>query len=308
MEQHITPQRIANSIGLDKGFTGTYLLVEGRKDIGLYKKFIDAENCKIKPTFGKYKMRDVYSLLSTRNFLNKVGIRDADFLRVRDNEKFDVDYDLAIFPTDYHDSEGMIIATSALEAFLNTLVDGDKLDFFENKHGKIRELIYSLCFRIGCLRLANKKYGLGLVFKPANPEGNPLKYKKFICDKTIKYLGDEKLLTTVIEYSKNRGTEISPQECILEKFNLIYLANYPVIEILNGHDLAHALFIVLKKGLKCNSKTLRNADCVEEMLQLAYGSEYFVVTELYKKLVSWQSTKGKSVIKITPHATHSILQ
>ena len=39
MENHITPARIANSIEQDTSFGGTYLMLEGIKDLKLFKKF-----------------------------------------------------------------------------------------------------------------------------------------------------------------------------------------------------------------------------------------------------------------------------
>jgi len=298
MESQITPQRIANSIGLDTSFTGTYILVEGKKDIRLFGKFIDPNSCKIKPTFGKYKMRDVYSILTSRDFLNKVGIRDADFLRVEGNEKYDFNYSDHIYPTDCHDSEGMIVNTDAFYDFINTLVSSQNIEKFQSKYGSIRELIYSLSYGIGCLRLANKKHQLGLSFKPKCVDGNDFRYKKFICDRTFKFQGDEKLINTISEYSSNRGNEIKSRHEINEKLKQVYTEQHPLKEIVNGHDLTQILLIVLKKGLKCASKTLQDSDCVEEMLALTYNINYFSETNLYRDLLCWQKSFGKQLIKV----------
>jgi hypothetical protein len=297
MENSISAARIANSIMQDKSFEGAYLLVEGKKDIRLYKKFIDKQNCKLKPTFGKYKMRDVYAILTSRNFEKKVGVRDADFLRLKNNEKFNPSYSENIFPTDFHDSEGMIVNSNAFYEFIGTFVETEKIQNFESKYGNFRELVYDLCYAIGCLRLANKRYSLGLSFKPEKPEGNRIKYKKIICEKEIKYLGDEKLINTLTEYSKNRGNEIYSKEEIMKSLATILNEKQEKTEIVNGHDLSQAIYIVLKQGLKSTSKTLQSAESIEELLCLSFHYDHFSSTYLYNSLMKWQELNGETIFK-----------
>jgi len=263
----------------------------------LFGKFINETECKIKPTFGKYKMREVYEILTSRGFSNKVGIRDADFLRIKNNEKYDPDYPHYIFPTDCHDSEGMIIATEAFDDFIRTIVDNAQLDEFQAVHGCLRELIYELCYGIGCLRLANKRFDLGLSFKPKALNGKKIKFRKFICEKKFKYLGHHNLITTVVEYSTNRGNEIKSVANIQECLVGILGEKHSPYEIVNGHDLTQVLFIVLKKGLKCSSKTLQDSDCIEEMLALAYHLKHFEKTNLYNRLLFWEKLNQKELIK-----------
>lgn len=297
MENCITPQRIANSIGLDSNFKGVYLLVEGIKDIKLFGKLLNDSDCKIKPTFGKYEMREVYEILTNRGFLNKVGIRDADFLRIKENDKFDPNYCHQIFPTDCHDLEGMIIIAEAFDDFIRTIVDSSHLADFQSKNGKLREVIYDLCYAIGCLRLANRRCDLGLSFKPKKPEGRKLKFKKFICEKTFTYLGDQKLINSVIEYSTNRGSKIQTPANIQKCLTKVWDEKHSPCEIVNGHDLTQVLFILLKKGLKCSSKTLQNSDCIEEMLALAYHFKHFEKTNLYAKILFWEKRNDKVLLK-----------
>ena len=82
MRGYMTPARIANSIMQDSSFNGSCLLVEGENDVKLFGKFNRKENSKIKVTFGKQKMKDVYEILRKRNFKRMVGIRDADFIHI----------------------------------------------------------------------------------------------------------------------------------------------------------------------------------------------------------------------------------
>ncbi|GAA06607.1 hypothetical protein CTM83_00265 [Photobacterium leiognathi subsp. mandapamensis] len=298
MKNHMTPSRIANSIQQDSDFLGYNILVEGETDIKLYKKLACQNISKLKVTFGKEKMRDTYNILSERGFTRVIGIRDADFIRLNDNGKYDPEYSLNIFITDSHDSEGMIIQSQAFDDFLLEVSNEDNIINFNKKYGCVREHLYKLSYPLSCLRFANKKYDLGLAFKPVRPEGNQLKFKKFICDKTLTYLGHEKLINTVIEYSKNRGSDIKDRDFILTKLASVIELGLDENEMTNGHDLAEILFILCKKGLKSSNEGLKGGSSVESMLRLSYNKEYFALTELYKRLNQWQENNEVNIFTL----------
>ena len=62
MEAYITPERTANAIMQDSRFNGYYLIVEGKKDVKLYGKFINEETIRIKPAFGNEKVKKVLKI------------------------------------------------------------------------------------------------------------------------------------------------------------------------------------------------------------------------------------------------------
>lgn len=296
MEGEMTPARIANSILLDAKFDGQYLLVEGAKDLRLYRKFI-REELRVKATFGKYALREVYEILERNQFNKVLGIRDADFLRIPNNPKFDPNYVHPIFVTDNHDSEVMMIDSKALTDFLNVVSDPDKVNKFERKVGKsVRDLLYELGYNIGCLKLANKRNNLGLVFKPAKIDGNVIKYKKFICDKTFVFLGNDELITAALDYSRNRNTQLASKPTILEALGVILAENHDIKEIVNGHDLSEILYLIVTKGLGSNSSVLNGADSIENSLIMSYDIAQFAKTRLYNSLDSYQKTKGVSIM------------
>jgi hypothetical protein len=298
MQNAMTPARIANSIQQDTDFLGFNILVEGETDVKLYRKLSCRDISKIKVTFGKKKMRDAYNILNERGFSRVIGIRDADFIRLKGNDKFDSDYSSNIFLTDNHDSEGMVLQSQAFDDFLLEVSKEDNVTAFQKKYGCTREYLYNLNFPLACLRFANKKYDLGLAFKPTSPEGNTIKFKKFICDKKVVYLGHEKLINTVVEYSTNRGADIKSREVILEKLLSVIALELPMPELANGHDLAEILFIICKKGLKSSNESLKGASSVESMLRLSYSKEYFYLTDLFKQLLLWQ--KSQQINMFTP--------
>lgn len=294
MRDSITPQRVANAILQDNSYSGGHLLVEGETDIKLYRKFTNTELSKVNVCFGKDRMREVHSILLERGFNKMAGIRDADFIRV--NGKFSDDYNESIFITDCHDSEGMIFKSDAFFSFLTEVVKTNHLDDFMKNKGCIRKYIYELANPIACLRLANKRFNLGLAFKPASQEGNTIKFKKFICEKTASYLGHEKLINTVVEYSSNRGSVISDRKTIIEKLEEILALKLSIEEVSNGHDLAEITYMICSKILKSNHPSLKNSASVESMLRLSFSKIEFSKTCLHSKLHEWQKINSCNII------------
>ena len=287
MEQHITPERIANSIMLDRRFRG-HILVEGAKDLKVYAKFFNREQVKLTQTFGKYKMREAFSILSERNYMSKFAIRDADFLRVSGNAKYDESYQDDIYVTDGHDSEVMMVTVNALEDMLSVAVDVDALESLEERLGQsFRSWLFTLAYQVGCLRLANKRGALGLSFKPATQDGNRIKFKKFICGKNLTIDLDQ-MIHIVWEYSKNRGVEVADRQVIKAKYEETYKNNHANLEVINGHDIAEITCILASIGAKCKSQIFQHPDRVEEALALSFDRDKFRRTQLFGKIDSWK--------------------
>lgn len=287
MEQYITSERIANSIMMDRRFRG-HILVEGAKDLKVYAKFFNREQVKLTQTFGKYKMREAFLILSERNYMNKFAIRDADFLRVSGNVKYDEGYRDDIYVTDGHDSEVMMVTVNALEDMLSVAVDVDALENFERKLGQsFKSRIIALAYQVGCLRLANKRCSLGLSFKPATPDGNRIKFKKFICDKNFTIDLDQ-MIHIVIEYSKNRGNVVSDRQTIKAMYEEEFKSDHSHLEVINGHDIAEIICILISVGAKCKSQIFQNPDRVEEALALSFDRDKFRRTQLFGEIDSWK--------------------
>jgi hypothetical protein len=300
MEGELTAARIANAICQDVSFTGIYLLVEGRRDVKLYGKFVDDTAVRIKATWGKYKLREVYQLLNNRGIENVVGIRDADFLRIEGNAKFSADYKDAIFPTDCHDAEIMIAYSGVLTDYLRLVAEEDRVAEFEKQAGTtILELIISLIYEIGCLRLANKKHQLGLSFKPEKPEGNRLKVAKFISVPDWK-ISRSSMINTAWEYSQNRGNQVATREKISQALEIMVAGGHPAKEIVNGHDFSAVLHMVSVTGLKSKNKLLQDPGCVEDLLIAFFDIRRFAATSLYSRVSSGSTTSSPRVVFKAP--------
>lgn len=293
MEEFITNERIANSIMQNKSFKGHYLIVEGPKDSKLYGKFFNRDKVLIKEAFGNQRVQDIFNILSHRGFDKKLGIIDSDFRKITGDE---VDID-GIFMTDDHDIEVMIMKTKALDDVIRVFCSQSRVQAFEKQNGmSIKDKIFSLGKEIGYLKLTNKTFDLGLVFKPKNPEGNHLKYKNFICDKTLNFLGTDTLITTANNYSINKSQKIESIEEISQRLNETKETDYILDQLVNGHDLSQILFILMKKVLKSRNRMLQDHNSIEDSLTLAYDINDFKETNLYKDIQNWSEQREIEIL------------
>jgi hypothetical protein len=293
MEEFITPERTANAIMQDKSFTGHYLFVEGNKDVKLYGKFINHNNVKIKPAFGNEKVKTILSILENRGFDKKIGIIDSDFNKILDNE-IDID---GLFVTDDHDIEVMIIKTRALENVIRIFCSNAQIVKFEKDNNTtIRNSLLKVGKEIGYLKLASNIHDLGLIFKPKKADGNLIKYSNFTCDKTLSYLGDDKLIDTIINYSRVKSPAMKTKPEIEEVFLKLKKDEFDLNQLVNGHDLSNLLYILMKKVLKSRNKMLVNNNSVEDSLILSYEYDYFKETDIYSSLKEWSDSKKIEIL------------
>ena len=190
----------------------------------------------------------------------------------------------------------MMIKTNALETVVNFYCSKSRIKEFEKLNKKtIREILFLIGKEMGYLKFANKMHELGLLFKPKEAEGNQIKYKNFINDKDLKYLGKDKLIEAVINYSQSKSKDIKNKDIIQEKFDEVSAINFDLNHIVNGHDLSNVLLILMKNVLKSSNKMLHDFNSVEDSLTLAYQFSDFENTNLYNDLKDWSDSVGCSL-------------
>jgi hypothetical protein len=283
MESSISPDRVANAIMMDNTFGGLYLIVEGKRDSRLYGKFIQKDNVRITEAFGFQKVLSALQILSDRGFLRKFGIIDSDFaaiLNIQHNKE-------NLFLTDYHDSEVMMIKSSSLDQLISTYCSKEKVERFEKKYGPIRDVIFKLGKEIGLLKLTNMIHDLGLVFKPADVDGNQIKYKDFIDESNLEFKGTKKLVESIISYSRSKMANMKPAEVIFEKLEQVGQVEYNIDHLVNGHDLSNILYLLFKKVFSSKNKMLQEYKAIEDSLFLAYEYEEFKKTILYHDILEF---------------------
>ncbi|MDA3939080.1 MAG: DUF4435 domain-containing protein [Spirochaetia bacterium] len=289
MEEFITASRTANAIMQNTTFQGVYLLLEGKKDKQFYNRIIDSNKVKLKTTSGKENLREVIKILNSRSFKRHLGIQDADFSRLTDN---DVNI-TNLFMTDDHDLEMMIIRTSAFDEVIQHFCDEDKIkDFTRKINTTIKAKVFELSIDVAYLKLANEEFNLGLKFKPKSINGKHLKYSKFICNKKFKSLGQNSLIETCYNYSLGKCRETQNKEIIMEKFNMEKKTQHDIYQLLNGHDVSNILFILIKHILKSTNGMLKDYNSIESSLILVYEKINFKKTDLYREIFKWASKRN----------------
>jgi hypothetical protein len=292
MEQFITPDRIANAIMQDNSFTGNYLIVEGIKDVKFYQKYIDRSTFRIREAFGNEKVKLILKILNERGFNRRIGIIDSDFNTILNmNEKVD-----GLYITDDHDIEIMIIKTKALEDVISLFCSKAKIEGFEKKKGKpIREVLFDLGKEIGYLKLATKIHELGLVFKPSAAEGNQIKYRDFIDEETMNFLGSSKMIESIMNYSRSRSNVLKGKSEIEKKLVEVTKVTYDKHHLVNGHDLNNLLYILMRKTFGSRNKMLTGHNSVEDSLILAYDYADFQKTNLFQSINGWAQQNNQKV-------------
>ncbi|EHR0555776.1 hypothetical protein [Vibrio parahaemolyticus] len=284
LARNMTPERIVNAVMMDKKFEGYRLFVEGKKDLKLYGKFISNNATRIIITDGKYKMRDVWTLLEKREFTKKFAIRDADFIRVRG--KFIDNFDSDIYLTDQHDSECMIINSPSFHLLFSSILTEEQVNRVYSKFPNLKSSLEDLIYKLGCLKLANKIDSLGLIFKPKKPGDKNLDFTKFIDPKTMKFKSDKDLIQSSINYSINKvdkGT-IKSFDDIKSSYDKVFSLNLEKSEIIHGHDFAEIIYVLIRKHFKFNINLINDSDNVETLLTMLYDSKHFQDTNLYRDL------------------------
>ncbi len=118
-----------------------------------------------------------------------------------------------------------------------------KLKDFETKSGKsISDSIFELGKEVGYLKLANKIYDLGLIFKPKTLNGNQIKYKDFIDDKEFIFKGRKSMINSLLNYSRSKSTSLKTEEEIARKLEEIASKTYDLEHLVNGHDFYQIYF------------------------------------------------------------------
>jgi len=288
MRDWITPHRVANTIQMQRSqYSGAWLLVEGEKDKTIYKRFIDAQKCRIKSPFyrdNKNNVLRVIEILEQNDFDRVVAILDADFWLVENRQIPGGN----IFLTDTHDLETMLLKSPAFDKLLDERVSFDKLARFSKERPSVRDALLEMGQFLGFLRWVSLKDGHSLNF-------NDLDFTKIVIVKTFALVSDEKIIRVV----KNNTIAKSDPEQKSEKYTIdeqailrsvqdLQAKSYDLWHICCGHDLICILSIGLRRVLASHNTREVAPEILERELRLAYESSYFSQTDLYQAIRAWE--------------------
>lgn len=279
MEEHLTPDSIASSIRMERSqFHGSFLIVEGGTDAKIYSNFIENEECQIEIAFSKDNAVKIIEVLNENKFEGALAVIDADF-DIVDTKNYPHEN---LFLTDFHDIEGLIFASPALEKILSEFGSKQKIRKIEDAHKKsIRKIIIEIGAFIGYLLKISIDENLGLHF---GDEDRKLDFSKFISKEDLSF--DLNKFITVIKNNSEKFTLNNIQ--IIEKINLLAEQNLDLLHIVRGKDLTEILCIGLRKVVGTNNPIHVNSDIIIKSIRVAYDFRFFASTKLYSDIKDWE--------------------
>lgn len=290
MKGHFNPFSMANTISMTRGqFRGVFLLVEGDTDSRFFSNLTSSGASKIIPAYGKDNVIQTIVEINKRGTKGVIGIVDADFWHV---EGFTIPSNL--FVTDTHDIETMIIFSPALEKVLREFVPGEKLEHIENLGSSIRQVLLKIGLSVGCLRWVSLKEQFRLSF-------DSLPYSQFVDSKNLS-VDLSKMVKSVRVASKD-NIPLNDRE-IIDKLNSLISKQPDPWQICQGHDLVCILEIMfpivlekfLGREIAENARRKAHADALDKNLRVGYETSFFVKTQLYISIKSWEEANRPYVV------------
>lgn len=278
-----------------------WLLVESEADRKLYQQFFPRTSWHVRPADGWENVIQAIETLQIHEQQGIIGIIDADFRRLKDNETKLPDH---VFLTDGHDAEIMLLHSPAFGKVLNEYahpeIDTDKqpttwLAKFEAKTGQpLLKTLLRTAKPLGVLRLVNEKHQLGLKYKRQKKGGfEYLNKSKFIDPKDLSY--DWGSILKAIENFNSRIGCFGREGAFAKADAEAQLdTDFDLAELCNGHDVIHILALALETAI-ANLGPHRREELpneLEKALRLAFYPEHFAQTQLYQQLKAWPVPAG----------------
>jgi len=273
MISELTSSDIANTVSmLRSSHKGPIIVVEGVTDGRLYGKFIDKDEVRIVAAFSKDNVRrSVSEIWGRRGDKKVIGILDADLDRLCGKA-----YSPPLFLSDKRDLESMIMSTGALEDVLTEYADPELLEGFEEKHGRVRDVLASSACPVGLLMFVSSRERIGLSFKNID-------HSAFVDRRTLA-IDVRAMIGEVFSQSLNKGIgrkELA--DMIAEEGSKL---DDPWNAV-RGHDAVAVLAIGLTETFgSYNSAGIKEGQ-VSGALRLAFGFDYFAGTDLYRDTTRW---------------------
>jgi len=243
----------------------TWVLVEGITDQKLFSGLMDRNRVNVEMVYsgGIEKLRETVAIL-TAETKQVIGIRDADFLHLNQQTETIP----ALFVTDYHDSEMMIMSCDTVfSAVINDHLPQEK-DFKKLRVKILKSLVF-----ISTLRWLNNLDNIGLYL-------DKMRIKEFYDNESDLFFNKNAYLTRILQRSANEIREITADE-----INIQSSKTSDYLNLCQGHDFIQTLAFCINQNIK--DKELENT------LRISYRKEDFQQTKLYQSLKNWQDTNSQ---------------
>ena len=273
----VTASRIRLHRQQDK--TNSIVLVEGESDLLCFDaRLLNGDFCKVWQMNGRERVVEALTQVRNWDIPGVIAIVDADFDRISGSiiEAND------LFYCDGHDAEIMIGLTSALDELIRFKADEKKIETAKEKYNQsIREIVLNMGAPIGAAMLVDREKDWKLSFKE-------LPYEKFIDRKD--FVCDENELAKILV--QQRLSACIDQRDYAKKIRQKVREINSAIELCRGHDFCKIFALCFAKGNPNNF--LDKAKDIEDGMRMVFQRAQFETTELFSKLIRWQTQNSAS--------------
>lgn len=244
----------------------SFILLEGDTDIRLFRKLFNLQNCKVENIPGGNKKLEECVQTLVNIYPLVLGIRDADFIRLNENE-----YSLkSMFLTDLHDIEMTMLN---FEPVLNAIVF-EYSNMAINQHDTFRSNLIRTIKHVSYLKLINDKENLELSFSSG--------FQDLISFVHLKIDFDQYLDRVI---AKSPNSKINDKNVLREKIVAIEEIEPDLLQITNGHDLLNSFAKYFREEEKRNGVS---GELLETSLRMLFSRDLFRQTQLFNQLTGWQ--------------------
>lgn len=278
MKPFIDVHSIANTVRMSRALRkhSCALLVEGYKDVRVFRNLVCESACDVFPTEGKANALGALNLLRRSNQRGVLVIIDADFTDLNGQQVIDSD----VIATDVHDLEAMLLKSPAPERVMT------EYDLAIDSFGTdIGEMLAHAAKPIGYLRLASVRSNLRLKF-------TDLVFPRFTEINPALRVDERKLAHEVVRNSPACRHDVRSLLHLMASVANVSSTSDDHWRISCGHDMA-ALFAMLL-GQKVGRDV--PAYTVERQLRLSYHASYFAGTRLFASIRAWEQRNAPYIV------------
>ncbi|UYO55693.1 DUF4435 domain-containing protein [Rhodopseudomonas palustris] len=247
---------------------GSFLLLEGERDIKRFGKFVDDDRCSIQNCFGRANLLKAIELLYEDGFLGVLGLADADFDRL---DSCLVSHEGVIY-SEAHDFDLDIARSDALQRYLLEVADQKKCEAVGDVDSICLNVMQA-CKPLSVLRYLNCIQSLGYKLSKIR-HGEFSGCCSIDLDKLVDCVSQGKL-------SRNKDT----LKLLVAKHIQV---DYDLFQLTNGHDFFALLGIFLRSQLGSRLDPQSWGSEVEIHLRLAFSEIDFVESSLFKDIIAWE--------------------
>ncbi len=277
---------VANQVTMTRDvFKGSILIVEGGDDAIIFGRFVDLEDkCRIIVAHGKPNAIGALKRLRSHGHDSLVlVVVDADFWHMTGLQPTDK----SILVTDYHDIEILMIMSRAFDYVVSENAKYGDLQSAEASWGRsFRDQMLLEASRIGLLRYVNDVNSYSLSFSSVDLND--------YVDRAQMVIDLDEYMSGLISRSRASCTRTQLETQVAA----ISLSEHQIALVSSGHDCMQLMALAFCGCIGLRRGSSIDQEGVSAQLRLAFDSDEFSRTSLYRAVVDWEDRTGATVLRV----------